>query len=479
MGALKVGRGTEDGRRRRPADRRRRSATRSPSWSTTPSASGAHGARRRRARATARGYFYEPTVLADVPDDARLLNEEIFGPVAPVVGFDDRGGGDRRRQRHRVRPRRLRLHARPQARVPRLRGARDRHGRPQPGHRLQRRRRRSAASSSRASAARAASRASTSTSRPSTSRWRCERPARASSRDWYEHAVAAGVPEPEAMALATATADGAPSVRFVLLKRDRRARASRFYTNYESRKGRELAENPRAALAIAVAARCSARLRLEGAGRAAARRGVRRLLRQRARGSQLGAWASRAERGRSRTASGWTSACATPRRASRTPTSRGRRTGAASGCVPEAVEFWEGRAEPPARPAAVRARAGRRLALRAAVAVATSPARMPAPPASCSGARLLGQDQRAEDHRADRLDGQRHRRQRRRQPRQRDRDQHPAQHLRGEREQHEPAVRRASVGTRWSSPSAAPPARAARVATAVVSNSGPAGRRRS
>jgi succinate-semialdehyde dehydrogenase/glutarate-semialdehyde dehydrogenase len=34
-----------------------------------------------------RGYFFEPTVLSNVPDDARLLQEEIFGPVAPVKSF--------------------------------------------------------------------------------------------------------------------------------------------------------------------------------------------------------------------------------------------------------------------------------------------------------------------------------------------------------------------------------------------------------
>lgn len=64
---------------------------------------------------------------------------------------------------------------------------------------------------------------------------------------WFEEAAAAGVAMPEAMALATATADGRPSVRMVLLK-GVDERGFSFYTGYESRKGRELAENPRAAL---------------------------------------------------------------------------------------------------------------------------------------------------------------------------------------------------------------------------------------
>lgn len=64
---------------------------------------------------------------------------------------------------------------------------------------------------------------------------------------WFEEAERAGVAQPEAAALATATPQGAPSVRMVLVKR---AEASGFvfYSNYESRKGGELAANPRAAL---------------------------------------------------------------------------------------------------------------------------------------------------------------------------------------------------------------------------------------
>jgi pyridoxamine 5'-phosphate oxidase len=61
---------------------------------------------------------------------------------------------------------------------------------------------------------------------------------------WF---AAAGVAVREAVALATATPDGAPSARMVLLK-DFGERGFLFYSNYESRKGRELEENPRAAL---------------------------------------------------------------------------------------------------------------------------------------------------------------------------------------------------------------------------------------
>ncbi len=68
-------------------------------------------------------------------------------------------------------------------------------------------------------------------------------------RAWLEEARAEGIELPEAMTLATATSDGAPSARTVLLK-DAGERGLSFFTNYESRKGAELAENPRAALVL-------------------------------------------------------------------------------------------------------------------------------------------------------------------------------------------------------------------------------------
>lgn len=64
---------------------------------------------------------------------------------------------------------------------------------------------------------------------------------------WWDELMASELPEPTAMTLATADAAGRPSARVVLLK-DFDARGFVFYTNYESRKGRELAANPHAAL---------------------------------------------------------------------------------------------------------------------------------------------------------------------------------------------------------------------------------------
>src|ERR671923_215121 len=64
---------------------------------------------------------------------------------------------------------------------------------------------------------------------------------------WFAQALEAEVSEPTAMTLATATLDGAPSARIVLLKGfDERGFA--FFTDYRSRKGQELEANPRAAL---------------------------------------------------------------------------------------------------------------------------------------------------------------------------------------------------------------------------------------
>ena len=66
---------------------------------------------------------------------------------------------------------------------------------------------------------------------------------------WLEQARAAGVAFPEAAALATANAEGRPAARYILVKRiDERGLT--FYTNRESRKGRHLAENPHAAIAL-------------------------------------------------------------------------------------------------------------------------------------------------------------------------------------------------------------------------------------
>ena len=87
LGAMKVGRGTEDDVKVGPlidADQRAKVAGLVQD-ATGKGAQVLVGGRER----DGAGYFYEPTVLGGVTADAKLLKEEIFGPVAPVIGFDD------------------------------------------------------------------------------------------------------------------------------------------------------------------------------------------------------------------------------------------------------------------------------------------------------------------------------------------------------------------------------------------------------
>jgi pyridoxamine 5'-phosphate oxidase len=107
---------------------------------------------------------------------------------------------------------------------------------------------------------------------------------------WFRDAAAAGIPVPEAMALATATQDGAPSVRMVLLKgADERGFA--FFTNLESRKGLELAANPRAALLFHWSA-LGRQVRVEGGVVPAPREETEAYFRTRPLGSRIAAIAS-------------------------------------------------------------------------------------------------------------------------------------------------------------------------------------------
>jgi pyridoxamine 5'-phosphate oxidase len=107
---------------------------------------------------------------------------------------------------------------------------------------------------------------------------------------WYDAAVAAGVPEPEAMTLSTATPDGRPSARVVLL-RGFDAAGFCFFTNYESRKGRELAANPHAALTFHWAI-LERQVRIEGLVERTTAAESDAYFKSRPSASRIGAWSS-------------------------------------------------------------------------------------------------------------------------------------------------------------------------------------------
>ena len=109
-------------------------------------------------------------------------------------------------------------------------------------------------------------------------------------RSWLDQALAARLPQPLGMALATATPDGQPSVRMVLL-RGFDVRGFMFFTNYESRKAIELEANCRAAL-VFYWAELDRQIRIEGHVERISAEESDAYFRTRAAGSQLGAWAS-------------------------------------------------------------------------------------------------------------------------------------------------------------------------------------------
>jgi pyridoxamine 5'-phosphate oxidase len=113
-------------------------------------------------------------------------------------------------------------------------------------------------------------------------------------RSWFDGALAADLHEPNAMTLATATPDGRPSARVVLLKGfDERGFV--FYTSYEGRKGRELETNPNCALVL-YWGELERQVRVEGRASRVSEEESDEYFGSRPRGSQLGAWASEQSR---------------------------------------------------------------------------------------------------------------------------------------------------------------------------------------
>lgn len=107
---------------------------------------------------------------------------------------------------------------------------------------------------------------------------------------WLSEAIAANVFEPNAMVLATATKEGKPTSRIVLL-RGFDAEGFTFFTNYDSRKGKEIEGNPQASL-LFFWAEIERQVRIDGAASKASREVSDSYFATRPRESQIGAWIS-------------------------------------------------------------------------------------------------------------------------------------------------------------------------------------------
>ncbi len=107
---------------------------------------------------------------------------------------------------------------------------------------------------------------------------------------WFDEAIASQVTEPNAMTLATATSEGRPSARTVLLK-DYGSQGFTFFTNYESQKGMDLLDNPQAAL-LFTWLDLQRQVRMEGRVEKIAPADSLAYFQSRPRSSQIGAWSS-------------------------------------------------------------------------------------------------------------------------------------------------------------------------------------------
>jgi pyridoxamine 5'-phosphate oxidase len=159
-------------------------------------------------------------------------------------------------------------------------------------------------------------------------------------RAWFAEAEAARLYQPDAMTVATATADGRPSARLVLL-RGLDDRGFTFFTNYDSRKAAELAANPRAAL-VFYWAELHRQVRVEGRVEVVSPEESDAYFRTRPRGSQLGAWASPQSQVLDGRAVLEQLTDEAARRFEGQPVPRPPRWGGYR-VVPEVIEFWQGR----------------------------------------------------------------------------------------------------------------------------------------
>jgi pyridoxamine 5'-phosphate oxidase len=158
-------------------------------------------------------------------------------------------------------------------------------------------------------------------------------------RRWYDEAHAAGLYEPNAMVVATASAAGEPAARLVLLK-GVSDDGFVFFTNTRSRKGVELAANARCALLFPWHP-LERQVRVDGAASALPREAVDAYFATRPRGSQLGAWASHQSSvvsGRDELLAAYAEAEVRYAGAVPTPEEWGGYL-----VRPESVEFWQGR----------------------------------------------------------------------------------------------------------------------------------------